>query len=91
MITIGCAAYAAGVFLFLDPNALASGGISGVSIILSHLIGIFPTGTWIIILNVPLLIIATWKFGFKFLFTTIRHNNVFPLYEPGCGIYRRRH
>ena len=29
MITIGCAAYAAGVFLFLDPNALASGGISG--------------------------------------------------------------
>ena len=71
MITIGCAAYAAGVFLFLDPNALASGGISGVSIILSHLIGIFPTGNWIIIHNVPLLIIATWKFGFKFLFTTI--------------------
>lgn len=71
MITIGCAAYAAGVFLFLDPNALASGGISGVSIILSHLIGVFPTGTWIVILNVPLLLIATWKFGFKFLFTTI--------------------
>ena len=71
LITIGCAMYAAGVFLFLDPNALASGGISGVSIILSHLVGLFPTGTWIIVLNIPLLIIATWKFGFKFLFTTL--------------------
>jgi len=71
LITIGCAIYAGGVFLFLDPNSLASGGISGVSIILSHLLKLLPTGTWIIILNVPLLLIAIWKFGFKFVFTTI--------------------
>ncbi len=71
LITIGCAIYAGGVFLFLDPNSLASGGISGVSIILSHLLKLLPTGTWIVILNVPLLLIAIWKFGFKFVFTTI--------------------
>ena len=71
LITIGCAIYAGGVFLFLDPNSLASGGISGVSIILSHLLELLPTGTWIVILNVPLLLIAIWKFGFKFVFTTI--------------------
>ena len=71
IITFGCAVYAGGIFLFLDPNSLASGGISGVSIILSHLVGLLPTGTWIILLNVPLLLIAIWKFGFKFVFTTI--------------------
>ncbi len=71
LITFGCALYASGVFLFLDPNALASGGLSGISIVLSHLVGLMPTGTWIIVLNIPLLIIATWKFGFKFLFSTL--------------------
>lgn len=71
VITVASAVYAAGISLFLDPNQLAPGGISGVAIILNHAIGIMPTGSWIVLLNVPLLIIGVWKFGLKFFFSTI--------------------
>ncbi len=70
-ITLGAMIYAAGVFLFLDPNKLASGGVSGISIVLSHILGGLSTGTWVMLINIPLLIIAIWKFGFKFVFTTL--------------------
>ena len=35
IVTIGSVFYAAGVSLFLAPNELASGGVSGVAIIIS--------------------------------------------------------
>lgn len=71
MVTVGSFLYASGIFLFLDPNSLASGGVSGLSIVLNHTFDLLPTGTWIVIFNVPLLIIAVWKFGFKFVLSTI--------------------
>lgn len=70
MITFFSFTYAAGISLFLDPNNLAPGGISGVSIMLSRITPL-PTGTWIILLNVPILALGLWKFGMKFLISTI--------------------
>lgn len=68
--TVGSIIYAVGVGLFLDPNRLASGGVTGIAIILTEIFGL-ETGTWVIILNIPLMIIGVWKFGFKVLFSTI--------------------
>lgn len=70
IITVFSLTYAAGISLFLDPNNLAPGGISGISIMLSRVTPL-PTGTWIILLNVPILVLGLWKFGFKFLISTI--------------------
>lgn len=70
IITVFSLTYAAGISLFLDPNNLAPGGISGISIMLSRVTPL-PTGTWIILLNVPILALGLWKFGFKFLISTI--------------------
>lgn len=62
--------YAVGVALFLEPHGLAAGGISGLSIVLSHLTGI-NTGIIIFTINAPIIIIGIYKFGLKFFLSTI--------------------
>lgn len=70
LTTVGCFLYAAGVSLFFDPANLASGGISGLSIVIGHFIDTVPTGTWVAIFNVPIMIAGAWKLGFKILLPT---------------------
>ena len=70
IITAASFVYAAGVSLFIDPNNMAPGGVTGISIILSR---VFPisTGTFILLLNIPILVFAIWKFGLGFTISTI--------------------
>ena len=70
IITLGCFLLAAGIALFLDPNRLAPGGLSGVAIILNKLLPL-NTGLLLLILNIPLLIVGLIKFGRQFLFSTV--------------------
>ncbi len=70
MMTIGACIYAAAIGMFLDPNGLAPGGVTGISILLSRLIPV-ETGTLILLLNIPILLLGTWKFGFRFIISTI--------------------
>jgi uncharacterized membrane-anchored protein YitT (DUF2179 family) len=70
LMTVGSVIYAASISLFLDPNALAPGGVAGISIIL-HQVTDVDTGIWIMLLNIPILALGTWKFGFKFILSTI--------------------
>lgn len=70
IITAAAFAYAVGVSLFTDPNNMAPGGVTGIAIILSRL---FPvsTGTFIMLINIPILIFAVWKFGIALTVSTI--------------------
>ncbi len=70
MMTVGACIYAVGIGMFLDPNGLAPGGVTGISILLSRLIPV-ETGTLIMLLNIPILMLGTWKFGFRFIISTI--------------------
>ena len=70
LITIGIALYSVGISLLLDPNNLAPGGVTGISIILSRLTPI-ATGTWILLINSPLLIIGWIRFGSKMMVGTV--------------------
>ena len=69
-ILAASALYAAAIALFLDPNHLAPGGVSGIAIIINQLTQI-PTGTLVLIMNVPLMALGMWKLGFKFLLSTL--------------------
>ena len=87
-ITIASLIQSAAISLFLDPNNLAPGGVSGISIILHKVIGI-ETGTLILLINIPILAIGLWKFGFKFLLSTLYSilliscfTNIFAMYGP---------
>ncbi|MCM1326088.1 MAG: YitT family protein [Bacteroidales bacterium] len=71
VITAAALLYGAALSLFLAPNMLAPGGVSGISIILNRVIPGIPTGTWIFLLNIPILALGTWKFGIKFILSTI--------------------
>ena len=62
--------YAAAIALFLDPNQLAPGGVSGIAIIVNHITSL-PTGTLILIMNVPLMALGMWKLGWKVVLSTI--------------------
>ena len=53
VVTLGTLIYSAGISLLLDPNDLAPGGVSGISIMLSRFTPL-ATGTWILIINIPL-------------------------------------
>ncbi|MDD2968020.1 MAG: YitT family protein [Lachnospiraceae bacterium] len=70
IITLASLIYATGLALFLDPNNLAPGGFSGIAIIISRFTSI-STGTWFLIFNIPVMILGMWKFGWKFIVSTI--------------------
>ena len=56
-ITLAAVVYAAGISLFLDPNRLAPGGITGIAVILNRLIHI-ETGTLYFLLNIPVVFLG---------------------------------
>jgi len=70
IITIAAFLYSVAVSFFLDPNSLAPGGVTGIAIILNRLTGL-ATGTWLLIINIPILAIGTWKFGLRFIMSTM--------------------
>lgn len=70
VITIGAIMFGVGIGLFIDPNNLAPGGISGLAIILSRVLNI-ETGTLFLLVNIPVMALGAWKFGRKFIASTI--------------------
>lgn len=58
------------ISLFIDPNNLAPGGVTGIAIIISRFLPI-ETGTLIFMLNIPILLFAIWQFGIRFAVSTI--------------------
>ena len=70
IITLACVAYAVAIAVFLDPHALAPGGVSGLAIVLSSFIPL-DTGVIILLFNIPLLIIGTLRLGKSFAVGTI--------------------
>lgn len=64
-IVAGSAIYALSISVFLNPNNLAPGGVSGVSIMINYIAGI-PTGAIYFCLNVPVMILGLWKLGVRF-------------------------
>lgn len=69
-ITIASLLYSAAVSLFLDPNALAPGGVTGIAIILNRITGL-ETGTLVLCINIPIIAVGTWKFGLRFILSTM--------------------
>ena len=62
---IGAFIMAIGVALFLLPNQLSSGGVSGIATITYYLLNI-PMGTMILLINIPLFLFAFFKIGKSF-------------------------
>ena len=70
MISAAMVLFGVGVSLFLDPNNLAPGGVSGIAIILNRITGL-ETGTWNLVINIPIMLLGLWKFGWRFIVSTV--------------------
>lgn len=62
----GSASYAIGVVVFIDPNQISSGGVTGIALIIHSLTPI-PIGLMVLVLNIPLFIIGFVKLGWRFV------------------------
>ncbi|MCI8353491.1 MAG: YitT family protein [Lachnospiraceae bacterium] len=69
-ITFACVLYGVGISLFVDPNDLAPGGFTGLSVMLNRLISV-ETGTVYLLLNIPVIFLGVWKFGWRFTVSTL--------------------
>lgn len=69
-IMVGTAIYALGLHIFIAPNQIAPGGISGLAIVINYLTNL-PIGILQFVLNLPLLIIAIKYLGNDFTIKTL--------------------
>ena len=69
LITLVSVLYGAGTSLFLSPNDLVPGGITGVAMILNRYIPL-SVGSIFLTINIPIIAVAFYKFGFKFIIST---------------------
>lgn len=69
-ITLGSIVYAVAVSLFLDPNSIVPGGFTGIAMIIGQFFPGLKTGTAVLILNIPIVLLGIFKFGIKFLTST---------------------
>lgn len=63
---VGSVVFAAGFSLFLEPNGLNPGGISGLAMVLVELLGFGSVGFLTIVINLPLFILGGMKIGKRF-------------------------
>lgn len=70
-IVIGCALFGLGFDLFLQPNHMNVGGVSGIGQLLEHLIGFGSVAFWSVLINVPLFLISIRGVGRNFFFGSL--------------------
>ena len=62
LITAGTVLLAVGIFLFLSPNTIAPGGVTGITVVLNKLFG-FRISIMMLVINIPIFIIGTIVLG----------------------------
>ncbi len=78
-LIIGSIIVAVSFNMFMVPNGIASGGVSGVSILVQRLLGITPAITqWAI--NIPLFLAGLWLLGKRFALKTALGSILLPLF-----------
>lgn len=77
-IVIGSAIAALAYPMFLVPNAIAPGGVTGVATILNHIVD-WPVGMTSLVLNVPLFILGYRSMGRVFAFRSLVTTVLFSL------------
>ena len=66
---LGSLIYSLAVSIFISPNEISPGGLTGISTALNYLFNL-PTGVTLMVLNIPILILGFWKFGGGFILKT---------------------
>ncbi|TEB04317.1 hypothetical protein Psch_04043 [Pelotomaculum schinkii] len=88
-VSLGVLLVALGLDMFLIPNKIAAGGVSGIATILHYLVGA-PVGAAILALNIPLFAMGIYRlglrFGFRSLYGTITLSLAVDLLAPALPV-----
>lgn len=68
---IGCAVFGLGFSFFLKPNGLNTGGVSGLAMVIQHILGFGSVGVITAVINLPLFALAGMKVGKKFFWGSL--------------------
>lgn len=79
-IALGCAIFALGFDLFLEPNGLSAGGISGIALIVIHVAPVTTVGVATVLMNFPLFLFGGKKIGLRFFIGSIIGTIFFSLF-----------
>ena len=63
---LGSAVFALGFAMFLEPNEMSAGGISGLALVFLEVFGVGTVGSISILINLPLFIVGGLKIGKRF-------------------------
>lgn len=89
-VSLGVLLVALGLNMFLIPNRIAAGGVSGIATILHYLIGT-PVGLAILVLNIPLFVLGIYRlgltFGFRSLYGTITLSFLVDILAPVVPVF----
>lgn len=66
LIVLGSALFALGFSVFLRPNHINGGGLSGVALIVSELTGLQSIGAFVLACNIPLFLLGWRQIGRRF-------------------------
>lgn len=69
-VSVGVVLIALGLDLFLIPNKIAAGGVSGAATILHYVTGV-PVGAAMLALNLPLFAMGIYRLGLRFGFRSL--------------------
>ena len=70
-IIIGSALFGVGFNLYMIPHDMNAGGLSGLSMIMVHLLNFGTVGTLTILFNIPLFVLGGWTLGKRFFFLSL--------------------
>ena len=84
-VTLGVFLTALGLDMFLIPNKIAAGGVSGIATIL-HFLFHLPVGMVMLVLNIPLFLMGIYRlglgFGFRSLYGTLALSIIIDVLAP---------
>ena len=86
LIVLGCVIYAVGFQFFCYPNAITTGGVVGMAMIINQLTKL-PVGVMTIAMNVPLFLIAWRHFGLDFLIGSLVGMGLSSLMVDFCATF----
>ena len=66
-MVLGCVFYALSIVLFLEPNGIVAGGVSGLSTLIHLLNRKIPIGLISVVINIPIFLLGLRYTGWKFI------------------------
>ena len=85
-ITLGAFITALGMSVFLIPNKIASGGVSGLATVIHYTFG-FKVGITMLAINIPLLCFGLKEFGLRFIYKTLYATVILSLFVDLLGSF----